>query len=158
MRKAYDRVECHYFEAIMNKLGLGDHFVKLVMKCVTSMRFTIKVNGDLLPYFTPNLEDSVRETPCHHIFLLCDQGLTQPLNWFGGTHIDKGIRVSVHAPWLNHLMFDDDNLIFSSAKFHSAERLNEILQIYVECSGRAVNQEKGSIFLVAILHYPFGNL
>ena len=41
MMKAYDRIEWHYLEAIMLKLGFGLDFVRLIMKCVTSVRFAV---------------------------------------------------------------------------------------------------------------------
>ena len=53
MLKAYDRVEWNYLEAIMSRLGFCDRFIWLVMKCVTSVRFSVKVNGTLLPFFQP---------------------------------------------------------------------------------------------------------
>lgn len=68
------------------------------------------------------------------------------MNNFGGTQIDRGIRVSVRSPWVNHLLFADDSLIFLGAQLASAGRLNEILRIYTECSGQAVNKEKSSIY------------
>ena len=37
MLKAYDRVEWHYLEAMLIRLGFGDNFVRLIMKCVTSV-------------------------------------------------------------------------------------------------------------------------
>jgi hypothetical protein len=51
--KAYDRVEWNYLQAIMLMLGFTENFVRLIMKCVTSVRFTICASGDMLPYFTP---------------------------------------------------------------------------------------------------------
>ena len=60
--------------------------------------------------------------------------------------MDRGVRVSFQSPWINHLLFVDDSLIFMSAKVASAERMNEILQIYSECSGQCVNKEKSSIY------------
>ena len=80
-----------------------------------------------------------------YLFLMCSQGLTSLLNNYG-VYIDRGIRVSVHSPWVNHLLFADDCLIFLNAKTDSADRLNEILRIYADCSGQAVNKEKSSIF------------
>ena len=49
MMKAYDRVEWHFLEAIMLRLGFSSQFVRLVMKYVTSVRFIVRVNGQLLP-------------------------------------------------------------------------------------------------------------
>ena len=45
MLKAYDRYEWHFLEAMLHKLGFDGNFIRLVMKCVTSVRFTVRVNG-----------------------------------------------------------------------------------------------------------------
>ena len=50
------------------------------------------------------------------------------------------------SPWINHLLFTDDSLIFMTAKTQSCQRLNEILRIYGDCFGQCVNKEKSSIF------------
>jgi hypothetical protein len=50
MMKAYDRVEWHYLEAMMLWLGFTDRTVRLIMKCVSSIRYIVRVNGELLPY------------------------------------------------------------------------------------------------------------
>ena len=44
------------------------------------------------------------------------------------------------------MLFADDSLIFLQAKVQSAHRLNDILRIYSECLGQAVNKEKSAIF------------
>ena len=84
MLKAYDRVEWHYLEAMWFRLGFGDSFIRLVMKCVTFVRFTIKVNGELLPFFDPTrgLHQGCPMSP--YLFLICAQGLTALLNRYGG--------------------------------------------------------------------------
>jgi hypothetical protein len=81
-----------------------------------------------------------------YLFLLCGEGFSSLLNFFGGDYVDKGIRVSPRSPWINHLLFADDSLIFMKANEQSAQRLNEILRIYGECSGQCVNKEKSSIY------------
>ena len=55
MMKAYDRVEWHFLEAILTKLGFNVDFVRLVMKCVSSVRFSVRVHGELLPFFYPRV-------------------------------------------------------------------------------------------------------
>uniref|UniRef100_A0A8R7TX68 Reverse transcriptase domain-containing protein n=1 Tax=Triticum urartu TaxID=4572 RepID=A0A8R7TX68_TRIUA len=146
MMKAYDRVEWHYLEAIMTKLGFSRSFVSLIMKCVTSVRFTIRVNGELLPYFVPSCGLRQGDPVSPFLFLLCAKGLTSLLNSYGYPRIDRGIRVSVQAPWVSHLLFADDSLIFISATEESVIRLNEILVIYAACSGQLVNRDKSAVF------------
>ena len=152
MMKAYDIVEWHYLEAFMLRMGFSSSFVRLTMKCVTSVRFTVRVNGELLPYFTPSwgLRQGGPYSP--YLFLLCVEGFTTLLNKFGGVYADKGIRVCTQAPWINHLLFANDSLIFMQAKLESVTRFNNILRIYGDCSGQCVNRDKSSIFSVQIHH------
>jgi hypothetical protein len=146
MMKAYDRVEWHFLEAIMLKLGFSENMVRLILKCVSSVRFSVRVNGELLPYFTPSRGLRQGDPISPYLFLLCAEGFTALVNTYGGNFVDRGIRVSSRAPWINHLLFADDSLIFMSASIQSGERLNDILRIYSECSGQSVNREKSSIF------------
>jgi hypothetical protein len=145
MMKAYDIVEWLYLQAIMLKLGFSALFVRLIMKCVTSVRFTIRANGEMLPYFTPTRGLRQGDSLSPYLFLICGEGFTTLLNSFGN-YVDRGIRVTPRSPWINHLLFADDSLIFLKANEQSANRLSEILRIYEECSGQCVNREKSSIY------------
>jgi hypothetical protein len=127
MMKAYDRVEWHYLEAILLKLGFSINFIRLIMKCVTSVRFAVRVNGELLPFFTPSRGLRQGDPMSPYLFLLCAEGFMSLLKFFGGNYVDKGIRVSFRSPWVNHLLFVDDSLIFISANVQSAVRFNDIL-------------------------------
>jgi hypothetical protein len=56
------------------------------------------------------------------------------------------MRVGTQSPWINHLLFADDCLIFMSANTSTGERVNEILRIYGDCSGECVNKEKSLVY------------
>lgn len=107
-------VEWSYLEAsILLKLGFDINFVRLIMKFVSSVRFSVHVNGELLPYFTPTRGLCEGDPMLPFLFLLCAEGFFSLLKYYG--KIDKGIRVSFRAPSVNHLVFADDSLIFVKA-------------------------------------------
>jgi len=54
--------------------------------------------------------------------------------------------VSVHAPWISHLLFADDCIVFSEASQGGTDRLREILERYHRGSGQLVNRDKSAIF------------
>ena len=146
MMKAYDRVEWHYLEAILTRLGFCMSFVRLIMKCVSSVHFSVRVNGELLPYFTPSRGFRQGDPVSPFLFLLCAEGFSSLLKYYSGVTIDRGLRVSYRSPWVTHLLFADDSLIFINASNPSALRLNEILRIYGEASGQSVNRDKSSVY------------
>jgi hypothetical protein len=43
MRKAYDRVEWNFLERIMEKMGFAEDWVRVVMNCVRSVSYRVKV-------------------------------------------------------------------------------------------------------------------
>ncbi|KAK2649115.1 hypothetical protein Ddye_016604 [Dipteronia dyeriana] len=53
MSKAYDRVEWGFLEGMMYKLGFSMKWIGRVMQCITSVSFSIFVNGLIYGFFKP---------------------------------------------------------------------------------------------------------
>jgi hypothetical protein len=135
MIKAYDRVEWAYLQGIMQKLGFDEQWVSLIMRCVSTVSFQVKVNGERLEVFKPSRGIRQGDPISPYLFLLCGEGLSSLLKNYDGGWIDRGIRVSPMSPWISHLLFADDCLVFMKADARSAVRLNTILDVYSTGSG-----------------------
>jgi hypothetical protein len=61
------RVDWLFLEEALTKVGFDTKWIKWVMECVKSVRYSIRLNGTLLdPLF--HQEASDRETPSRHSF------------------------------------------------------------------------------------------
>jgi hypothetical protein len=146
MAKAYDRVEWVYLRGIMLKLGFADAFVSLIMRCVTSVSLSVRVNGVLTESFRPSRGIRQGDLISPYLFLLCAEGLSCLLKSRGSVYLSRGVRVGVHAPWISHLLFADDCIVFSEASQRGPLRLQEVLDIYGRGSGQMVNRDKSAVF------------
>jgi hypothetical protein len=54
LSKAYDRVNWNFLESALFKLGFDQKLISWIMTCVKSVRYSVKLNGRLLPTFTPS--------------------------------------------------------------------------------------------------------
>ena len=46
MSKTYDKVEWSFLEKAMLHLGFSEIFVKIIMSCVTSISYSVLLNGE----------------------------------------------------------------------------------------------------------------
>jgi hypothetical protein len=65
--KAYDRVEWEYLRRIILKLGFHEYFVSLIMGCVTSVTFSIRVM-ECYQMCSDRREEFDKVIPYHLIF------------------------------------------------------------------------------------------
>jgi hypothetical protein len=145
MAKAYDRVEWEYLQKIMLKTGFHVGFFMLVMRRVTSVSFSIKVNGVLSDTFRPTRGIRQGDPISPYLFLLCAEGLSCLPKSTGPVHLSRGVRVGIHAPWVSQLLFADDCIVFSEASQREAVRIQSILDTYHRGSGQLVNREKSAV-------------
>ena len=91
MAKAYDRVEWNYLHGIMLRLGFVESFVDTVMRCVTSVAFSVRVNGNLSSPFRPSRGIRQGDPISPYLFLLCSKGLSCLLKGVRPVHLSRGV-------------------------------------------------------------------
>jgi hypothetical protein len=150
MSKAYDRVEWEFLERIMRKLGFHERWIRLVMGCISSVKYQVRVNGSLTDVITPQRGMRQGDPLSPYLFLLCAKGFSSLLNKAEVRGELEGIRICNGAPRFNHLLFADDSLVLIKATRESAKSLQDLLQLYEVCSGQTINFDKSSVMSVQI--------
>lgn len=145
MSKAYDRVEWCFLEKIMKKMGFADRWVDLIMKCVTTASYRIKVNGEYSYQFKPQRGLRQGDPLSPYLFILCAEGLSALLKRAEANREIEGIRVCPGAPHVSHLFFADDTSVLLKASISGARCLQQILHLYEEVSGQVINKDKTSV-------------
>jgi hypothetical protein len=144
MSKAYDRVEWSFLERIMEKMGFGAAWINLVMKCVRSVSYCVKVNRNLQEPFTPERGLRQGDPLSPYLFILCAEGLSALLRAAEEDGSLQGVQLCQGAPKINHLFFADDSLIVMKANASNATKLQQILALYESQSGQMINKDKSS--------------
>jgi hypothetical protein len=158
MHKAYDRVEWGFMEKILIKMGFDLSWVQLIMTCVRSVRYRVRVNSDESEIFIPSRGLRQGDPLSPYLFLFCAEGLTGLLAQAEEREELIGVKVCREAPAISNLLFADDSLILMQANEANAGCLKHILDIYCRASGQLVSTPKSSIFSVQILMWRYGSL
>lgn len=145
MSKTYDRVEWCFLSQMMKKMGFADQWIELIMKCVSTVRYQVKVNGDLSESFVPQRGLHQGDPLSPYLFLLCAEAFSALLKKGERDGLLAGVKICNGAPSISHLLFADDSLILIRATKGDCSHLRTILQLYVNCSGQMINKVKSAI-------------
>jgi hypothetical protein len=146
MHKAYDRVEWTFLRQILLRLGFHPMWVDLIMVCVSSVRYQVRLNNEFTDHFNPSRGLRQGDPLSPYLFLLCAEGLSSLLTVEENFENLMGVKVCRNAPAVSHLLFVDDSLILMRADSQNATSLWRALDDYCAALGQLVSDAKSTIF------------
>lgn len=145
MSKAYDRVEWGFLEAIMIRMGFALPWVSLLMRCVTSVSYSIRINQNLFGELHPHRGLRQGDPLSPFLFAISAQGFSAIINRAATTNLFRGVKIAHNCPTVSHLFFADASLIFFRATRHDCLMVKRCINLYEVASGQVVNFEKSAI-------------
>lgn len=130
-------------------MGLNEKCITWMKFCVTTVNYKVCINGYYVGPIIPSRGLRQGDPLSPYLFLLCVEGLSHTLNVAARSGRVNGFRISPGAPAVTHLLFADDSFLFSKASMEEAQQVKNMLNLYEQESGQAVNFQKSGIFFSA---------
>ena len=97
MSKTYDRVEWGCLEKIMLKMGFHVKWINIMMSCVRSVSYSIRINGKPRGHITPTQGLSQGDPFSPYLFFICAESLSALLTKFVEDGLLKGSNMPERA-------------------------------------------------------------
>ncbi|XP_074265286.1 uncharacterized protein LOC141587712 [Silene latifolia] len=145
MAKAYDRVQLSFLERVLVVMGFNRQWSARVMECVSSVSFSMLINGSPSRIFRPTRGLRQGDPRSPYLFILCTEDLSSLMRRVVEINSLHGIHISSGAPFISRLLFADNSIFFAKATLEEADVINSILRRYKEASGQLVNLDKTTV-------------
>jgi hypothetical protein len=163
LSKAYDKVSWLYLRLLLTHLGFTVPFIKWIMCCITTVTFSVLINGSATDFFRS--ERGLRQgSPLSPLlFLLVVEGLSRALAAEKRSGSFPGIKIS-NTLHVTHLLFVDDILVFSARTRGEDDNLNNTLKLFSKATEMIINEGKSTLTTLCLsemekirykLHFPF---
>jgi len=145
LEKPYDHVNWDFLLYLLQRCGLGEKWRDWIHFCISTVRFSILVNGTPLGFFSSSRGLRQGDYLCPLLFVVVMEALsrmlTAALDQGNLTGFSVGSRDS-EALVVNYLLFADDTLIFCGAQEEQIRHLRCIFLCFEAASSLRINLGK----------------
>lgn len=100
----------------MLKFGFAVTWVNLIMRCVTSVSYSFRLNKSVFVTCKPTRGLRQGDPLSSYLFVLCAQGLSSLISKSVERRLFYGVKIAHSSPVISHLFFADDSLVFVRAR------------------------------------------
>ena len=127
MKTAYDRVRWNFLKAVLMAMNSNQNWIKWIMECVTTVQYTLLVNGSISNSFKPSKGLRQGDPFSPYLFLMHANVLSLSLKKAKHDKLINKVRVGRNGCAFTHLLFADDSLFFFKNDNKSLANLKGIL-------------------------------
>ena len=126
----------------MRKMGVHQRMIEVIMRCITTATFSIRINGQSRGRIVPSRGLHQGDPLSPYLFLFCAEGLSTLLRHAAKGQAIHGVSMCRKAPRISHLFFADDSLVFCRASLEKCNEPQRIFTLYESASGQQLNKAK----------------
>lgn len=130
---------------MLGALGFAPMWINWIMTCVTTVKFAVRSNGQLLEMFSPSCGLRQGDPLSPYLFLFVAEALPLLLQNACVNGSLKEFRLNKNASGISHLLFADDSLLFFKGSIDQALTIKNILNMYERGTGQLLSPDKCSI-------------
>ncbi|XP_021770231.1 uncharacterized protein LOC110734397 [Chenopodium quinoa] len=145
LKKAYDSIEWSFLKAVMFELGFSSVFVNWIMVCISTVSFSILINGSPSVPFKAQKGLRQGDPMSPFLFAIGMEYLSRFLHDLA-TVPDFNFHPRCERLLITHLMFADDLLLFTRADECSVQLLFKAFQKFSKASGLEANLLKSEVY------------
>ena len=168
MRKAYDTVDQLFIRDKLVVLNFPQHFIKIVMTCISTTQYSLLVNGNLSTVLKAKRGLRQGDPLSPLLFVIGMEYLSRSLHL-----LDHNPEFQFHLRYrklkLKYLCFTDDLMLMCKGDLNSTKLICNTLDLFAQTLGLCPNLSKYAIYLAGItdrvklciakeMHLPLGSL
>jgi len=146
--KAYDTVKWSFLLDLLSKLGFPPRFIGWIRECLTSPKFLVNINGELVGFFGNTRGLRQGDLLSSYLFVIIMEAFSMLVQ----KRIEDSLKLFVYH-WrcgrtkLTHMCFVDVLMMFFGNSISNVKTLFQALQDFSNLSELTPNNRKSSIYV-----------